>query len=56
MKPPIALSLLAALVVALRRGPFGRRLVAMKDSPAACATLGMNLTRTKLAASELTES
>ena len=31
-------------VVWLRRGPFGRRLLAMKDSPAACATLGLNLT------------
>jgi ABC-type branched-subunit amino acid transport system permease subunit len=36
-------------MVALRRGPFGRRLQAMKDSPAACATLGIDLTRTKLA-------
>ncbi len=35
-------------VVAVRRGPFGRRLQAMKDSPAACATLGIDLTRTKL--------
>lgn len=35
-------------VVWLRRGPFGRRLLAMKDSPAACATLGLNLTVTKL--------
>ena len=35
-------------VVALRLGPFGRRLQAMKDSPAACATLGLNLTITKL--------
>ena len=34
-------------VVWLRLGPFGRRLQAMKDSPAACATLGMNLTVTK---------
>ncbi len=37
-------------VGALRRGPFGRRLVAMSDSQAACATVGMNITRTKLAA------
>ena len=44
----VVFAALAALVVALRRGSFGRRLVAMKDSPAACATLGMNLTRTKL--------
>jgi branched-chain amino acid transport system permease protein len=28
------------IIVAMRRGPFGRRLVAMRDSPAACATLG----------------
>jgi branched-subunit amino acid ABC-type transport system permease component len=36
-------------VVALRRSIFGRRLVAMRDSPAACATLGVNLLTTKLA-------
>jgi branched-chain amino acid transport system permease protein len=35
-------------IVWLRLGAFGRRLQAMKDSPAACATLGMNLTLTKL--------
>jgi branched-chain amino acid transport system permease protein len=35
-------------VVRLRLGPFGRRLQAMKDSPAACATLGVNLTSTKM--------
>jgi branched-chain amino acid transport system permease protein len=35
-------------VGALRRGPFGRRLVALSDSPAACATVGMSITRTKL--------
>jgi branched-chain amino acid transport system permease protein len=40
--------LLALLVTFLRRGPFGRRLQAMKDSPAACATLGLDLTRLKL--------
>ena len=48
----VLLSVLFALmgigVVALRRGPFGRRLSAMKDSPAACATLGLDLTRTKV--------
>jgi branched-chain amino acid transport system permease protein len=37
-------------VGALRRGPFGRRLVAMSDSQAACATVGLNLARTKLTA------
>jgi branched-chain amino acid transport system permease protein len=41
-------AVLAAGVVALRLGPFGRRLQAMKDSPAACATLGLNLTVTKV--------
>jgi branched-chain amino acid transport system permease protein len=42
-------SLLCLLVVAVRRSRFGRRLLAMKDSEAACATLGMNLVGTKLA-------
>ena len=45
----VVFSLLGFLVVAIRRGSFGRRLQAMKDSPAACATLGMNLTLTKMA-------
>ena len=35
-------------LVILRRSAYGRRLAAMKDSPAACATLGMNVVRTKL--------
>jgi branched-chain amino acid transport system permease protein len=39
---------LAWLVIALRRGEFGRRLQAMKDSPAACTTVGLDLTRTKV--------
>jgi branched-chain amino acid transport system permease protein len=37
-------------VLAMRRGPFGRTLSAMSDSPAACATLGLDLTLTKLSA------
>jgi branched-chain amino acid transport system permease protein len=37
-------------ILAIRRGPFGRTLSAMSDSSAACATLGLNLTFTKLAA------
>jgi branched-chain amino acid transport system permease protein len=45
----IVFALIAIGVSALRRARFGRRLVAMKDSPAACATLGLNLTLTKLA-------
>ena len=40
--------LLGLLVTALRKGPLGRRWQAMKDSPAACATLGINLTALKL--------
>jgi branched-chain amino acid transport system permease protein len=35
-------------ILALRRGPFGRVLVGMKDSEAACATLGLSLRTTKL--------
>jgi branched-chain amino acid transport system permease protein len=38
----------ALIVVAIRRSYFGERLLAMKDSPAACATLGLNIRRTKL--------
>jgi branched-chain amino acid transport system permease protein len=45
----IAFALIAIFVAWLRRGAFGRRLLAMKDSPAACATVGMNLMFTKLA-------
>jgi len=41
-------ALLAIVVVLIRRGEFGRRLQAMKTSPAACTTLGLNLTMTKL--------
>jgi branched-chain amino acid transport system permease protein len=44
----VVFALLGLLVTFLRRGPFGRRLQAMKDSPAACATLGLDLTRLKL--------
>lgn len=35
-------------LLALRRSSFGRRLVAINDSPAACATLGISVNRTKL--------
>ena len=35
-------------MIALRRSAYGRRLTAMKNSPAACATLGMNVVRLKL--------
>jgi branched-chain amino acid transport system permease protein len=36
-------------VLTVRRGRFGRRLAALNDSPAACATLGINISYTKLA-------
>jgi hypothetical protein len=39
----------AVVVLAIRRGPFGRRLAALRDSQAACATLGLDVRRTKLA-------
>jgi ABC-type branched-subunit amino acid transport system permease subunit len=35
-------------LVGLRRSAYGRQLAAMKDSPAACATLGLNTLRLKL--------
>src|SRR3954452_8494820 len=40
--------LMAAFALPTRRGPLGRLLSSMKHSPAACATLGLNLTRTKV--------
>jgi branched-chain amino acid transport system permease protein len=49
-------SLLALVVVAVRRSAFGRRLLAMKDSEAACATVGMNLVLTKMAVFALSAS
>lgn len=36
-------------LLSLRRSPFGRRLLAISDSPAACLTLGVDMTRSKLA-------
>jgi branched-chain amino acid transport system permease protein len=44
----VTFALLSLLVIAIRRGRFGRRLLAMKDSEAACATLGLNLLGTKV--------
>jgi branched-chain amino acid transport system permease protein len=45
----LVFALVAVGVLALRRGSFGRRLAAMRDSQAACATLGLDVRRTKLA-------
>jgi branched-chain amino acid transport system permease protein len=43
-----AFAALGVAVLALRRGRLGRTLAAMRDSPAACATLGLDVRRTKL--------
>jgi branched-chain amino acid transport system permease protein len=44
-----ALFCLAAVgLLAIRRGRWGRQLTALNDSPAACATLGINTTVTKV--------
>ncbi len=42
-------ALMALIVVAVRRSQFGQRLLALKESPAACETLGMNPRMTTLA-------
>jgi branched-chain amino acid transport system permease protein len=44
----VIFALVAIGLLALRRGSYGRRLRALADSPAASATVGMNLTATKL--------
>lgn len=44
----IAFALVVALIVAIRRSTYGQRLIALKDSPAACATLCMNPKITRL--------
>jgi branched-chain amino acid transport system permease protein len=38
----VAFAVIAIGLLALRRGPIGRVLIAMRDSPAACGTLGLN--------------
>jgi branched-chain amino acid transport system permease protein len=38
----VAFVAVALLVLMVRRGPIGRVLIAMRDSPAACGTLGLN--------------
>ena len=45
----VVFALFYLLVVAVRRSSFGERLLALKDSPAACATLGLDVTRLKFA-------
>lgn len=45
----VILAAVCLTLVAVRRGRWGRQLSAVDDSPAACATLGLSITRTKLA-------
>ncbi|HET6952269.1 MAG TPA: ABC transporter permease, partial [Acidimicrobiales bacterium] len=45
----VVFALMYLLVVAIRRSTFGQRLLALKDSPAASATLGINTTLVRLA-------
>jgi branched-chain amino acid transport system permease protein len=44
----VVFALAYLLVVRMRRSTFGQQLLAMKGSPAACATVGIDLTRLKL--------
>ncbi|MEY3361094.1 MAG: hypothetical protein RL531_813 [Actinomycetota bacterium] len=44
----VAFALISVVVVGVRRSRYGRRLLAMKSSEAACATLGLDLVGTKL--------
>ena len=44
----VVFAVLGIAMIALRRSAYGRRLTAMKNSPAACATLGLNVVRLKL--------
>jgi branched-chain amino acid transport system permease protein len=45
----VLFALAGVAIVAIRRSRFGRRLFALNDSPAASATLGVNINWTKLA-------
>ena len=45
----VGFAVFAVAVLAIRRSAFGRRIAAMSDSPAASATLGMNILGTKIA-------
>src|SRR3546814_9779113 len=39
----VALVLMAIALLTLRRGTLGRVLIAMRDSPSACSTLGLDM-------------
>jgi len=44
----LVIGVLGIVISALKRGSFGRRLQAMKDSPAGCATIGLDVTMLKV--------
>jgi branched-chain amino acid transport system permease protein len=44
----VVFAIVAIALLAGRRSRFGRRLLAVNDSPSACLTLGIDMTRTKL--------
>jgi branched-chain amino acid transport system permease protein len=44
----VLFAVIAVGLLALKRGRFGRRLAALNDSEAACASIGINLTMTKV--------
>jgi branched-chain amino acid transport system permease protein len=44
----VLFALASLMVLAIRRGTFGRRLVGLSDSPAACATVGLDVKLTRL--------
>jgi branched-chain amino acid transport system permease protein len=45
----VVFAVIAIALLGLRRSRFGRRLLAINDSPSACLTLGIDMTRSKLA-------
>jgi branched-chain amino acid transport system permease protein len=45
----VVFAVVAVGILALRRSRYGRRLVAINDSPGACVTLGVDMTGSKLA-------
>ncbi|MGB8651407.1 MAG: ABC transporter permease [Mycobacteriales bacterium] len=44
----VIFAIASIVVLAVRRGRYGRQLTALNDSPAACATLGVNVNVTKV--------
>jgi branched-chain amino acid transport system permease protein len=44
----LAFCVVGIVVLAIRRGSYGRRLAALRDSPVAASMLGMNLVTTKM--------